>query len=55
MEGGQVLELERQIAEACGTLNVAHARLVALIATVLKYALEGPVRLHHPSVRHHRR
>lgn len=36
MEGDQVLELERQIAEACGTLNVAHARLVALIATVLK-------------------
>ena len=42
MNGEPHYELEQQIAEACGTLNVAHARLVTLIRIVLeRNAWEG--------------
>ena len=36
MNGDPHFDLERRIAEACGTLNVAHAQLVGLIGIVLE-------------------
>lgn len=36
MNGDPNLDLERQIAETCGALNVAHAQLVGLIGIVLE-------------------